>query len=151
LYAEDDPLAFRAMLIGTCDFLPERLLAWRRHGGNLTYVADARRGPEMAKHYRRCEAMVDQMLADAADWASRNPESRSAGYDHAVADLRFRKYRWSLWSVAHEEGINIRGFLVAARKMLAHSQTIRIFVGDAWRPLIGLLTPFHLQRLLARL
>lgn len=151
LYAEDDPFAFRAMLIGTCDFLPERLLAWRRHGDNLSYAGGVRRGPEMATHYRRCEAMVDQMLMDAADWAYRNPEARGGGFENAVFDLHFRKHRWSLWSVAHEEGINLRGFLVAARGLLAHSPTIRIFAGEAWRPLVGLITPFPLQRLLARL
>jgi glycosyltransferase involved in cell wall biosynthesis len=151
LYAEDDPLAFRAMLLGTCDFLPERLLGWRRHGDNLSYAGGVRRGPEMATHYRRCEAMVDQMLMDAAEWAHRNPEACGGGFENAVTDLRFRKHRWSLWSVAHEEGISLRGFLAAARRLLAHSPTIRIFAREAWRPLVGLVTPFPLQRLLSRL
>lgn len=151
LYAEDDPAAFRAMLLGSCDFLPTSLVRWRKHANNLSHGTGARRGPEMALHYRKCEAMIDQMLADAAEWASRNPGRIDAGIGNALADLRFQKARWALWAVAHEKGFKVIKGFAACRQLFALAPSLRIFVNHVWRPLFKMITPFPLQRLAASL
>lgn len=148
LYAEDDPAAFRAMLLGGCDFLPIALTRWRRHGTNLSHGTGARRGPEMAVHYRRCEAMIDQMLADTAEWAAKHPEAAQRA-ENAVANLRLQKARWALWAVAHEQGISLRGFVATARQVRVHSPTWLAFLSYAWRPFAGMFIPYPLQRFLA--
>lgn len=149
LYAEDDPAAFRAMLLGTCDFLPETLMRWRRHEHNLSHGTGARRGPEMSAHFRRCEAMVDQMLADAAEWKMRHGDRPGAGFDHAVSTLRFHKAKWALWAAAHESGLSLRAFGSAAREMSARRPSLGALLKEAWRPTCRMLMPFSLQRLMA--
>lgn len=149
LYAEDDPAAFRAMLLGTCDFLPEPLVHWRRHANNLSYGTGSRRGPEMAVHYRKCEAMVDQMLADAVEWKSRNEGRLGLGIDHAVSSLRFHKAKWALWAAAHESGLRLRAFGSAMREMSACRPSLGALLKEAWRPTCRMLIPFPLQRLMA--
>ena len=149
LYAEDDPAAFRAMLLGTCNFLPEPLVCWRRHANNLSHGAGSRRGPEMAIHYRRCEAMIDQMLSDMSEWALKHPEAPLRS-KNALTNLSLQKARWSLWAAAHEEGINVSGFLFSARQLWAHCPTWSAFIAQAWRPFVGMLTPYSFQRFLAR-
>lgn len=148
IYAEDDPAAFRAMLLGGCDFLPIALTRWRRHGNNLSHGNGLRRGPEMATHYRRCEAMIDQMLSDASEWARKNPEA-SLRSETALVNLRLQKVKWSLWATAHEAGVNMTGFLASARELRAHSPSTWYFLSQVWRPLFGMLTPYAIQRFLA--
>ena len=150
LYAEDAPAAFRAMLLGTCDFLPEALVRWRRHANNLTYGAGARRGPEMAVHFRKCEAMVDQMLADAGEWAIRHAGISGPGFDHAVSNLRFHKAKWALWAAAHEQGVSLSAFFSAAKNMAESQPTLYEFMKEAWRPAFRMFMPFSLQRLMAK-
>jgi len=151
LYAEDDPAAFRAMLLGSCDFLPLSLVRWRKHANNLSHGTGARRGPEMALHFRKCEAMIDQMLADADEWVSRNPRSIDEGFGNALADLRFQKARWALWAVAHEKGVRIAAFMCCLRAMNRHSFSMRAFITGAWRPLLKMFTPYFAQRLFVRI
>lgn len=151
LYAEDEPAVFRAMLLGTCDFLPEPLVHWRRHAKNLSYGGGVRRGPEMAVHFRKCEAMVDQMLADAVEWKSRHEGGLGLGIDHAASILRFHKAKWALWSAAHESGLSLSRFSASACQLWAHAPTRSSFFTQAWRPLVGMLTPYAFQGLLARL
>ena len=151
LYAEDDPAAFRAMLLGTCDFLPEPLVHWRRHANNLSHGTGSRRGPEMAVHYRKCEAMVDQMLADADEWVIRHTDISGLGFDHAVSNLRFHKAKCALWAAAHEKGIHLGAFFSASKALLASRPTLFAFVKEFWRPAFRMLMPFTLQRLLANL
>jgi len=151
LYAEDDPATFRAMLLGSCDFLPLSLVRWRKHANNLSHGTGARRGPEMALHFRKCEAMIDQMLADADEWVSRNPRSIDEGFGNALADLRFQKARWALWAVAHENGLKVIKGFAACRQLFARAPSFRIFVNHVWRPLFKMITPFPLQRLAASL
>ncbi len=149
IYAEDDPVAFRAMLLGSCDFLPIAMTRWRRHGNNLSHGTGVRRGPEMAIHYRRCEAMIDQMLSDASEWVTKHPQA-SLRPENALANLRLQKAKWSLWAAAHEAGVNMSGFLASARQLRAHSPTKTEFLAQSWRPLLGMLTPYAIQRFLAR-
>lgn len=149
IYAEDDPAAFRAMLLGGCDFLPIALTRWRRHENNLSHGTGVRRGPDMAIHYRRCEAMIDQMLSDASEWVTKHPEA-SLRAESALANLRLQKARWSLWAAAYETGLSLSGFLASARQLRAHSPTKLDFLAQAWRPFIGMLTPYAIQRCLAR-
>jgi glycosyltransferase involved in cell wall biosynthesis len=149
IYAEDDPAAFRAMLLGGCDFLPIALTRWRRHGNNLSHGAGSRRGPAMAIHYRRCEAMIDQMLSDASEWAAKQPKA-SLRPGNALANLRYQKARWALWAVAHEAGVSLSGFLTSARQLWAHTPAKSLFFAQAWRPLVGMLTPFVVQGMLSR-
>jgi len=149
IYAEDDPAAFRAMLLGGCDFLPIALTRWRRHGNNLSHGTGLSRGPEMAIHYRRCEAMIDQMLSDASEWVTKHPQA-SLRPENALANLRLQKAKWSLWAAAHEAGVNMSGFLASARQLRAHSPTKTEFLAQSWRPLLGMLTPYAIQRVLAR-
>ncbi len=149
LYAEDDPAAFRAMLLGTCDFLPETLIRWRRHEHNLSHGNFVRRGPEMSVHFRRCEAMVDQMLADAAEWKIRQRERPGAGFDHAVSAFCFHKAKWALWAAAHESGLSLRAFCSAAQGMSACRPSLEALLKEAWRPTCRILIPFPLQRLMA--
>lgn len=149
LYAEDDPCAFRAMLLGTCDFLPESLIHWRRHSNNLSHGTGARRGPEMAAHFCKCEAMMDQMLADAEAWIENggNPDRVAA----AVAGFRFQKAKWALWAVAHERGLPLVGAFRCVRALAANAPGASAFCREVWRPALRLFTPFVLQRALARL
>jgi glycosyltransferase involved in cell wall biosynthesis len=149
IYAEDDPAAFRAMLLGGCDFLPIALTRWRRHENNLSHGIGVRRGPEMATHYRRCEAMIDQMLSDASEWVAKHPDA-SLRLENALANLRLQKARWSLWAAAHEAGVSFSGFLASARQLRAHSHANSDFLAQAWRPFVGMLTPYAIQRFLAR-
>ena len=149
VYAEDDPAVFRAMLLGTCDFLPVSLVAWRKHGNNMSHGAGAPRDAKMARHYRRCEAMIDQMLADAAEWTSRN--SPTDGLEKALRELRFQKARWALWSVAHEDGMRIRSFMACLSAMRKQRPSWATVLSEAWRPLIKMLTPFFIQRILVGL
>lgn len=151
LYAEDDPLAFRAMLLGSCDFLPLSLVRWRKHANNLSHGTGARRGPEMALHFRKCEAMIDQMLADADAWASRNSQRIDNGFRNALADLRFQKARWALWAVAHEEGLRLAQAGAACRQLFAHAPSPFKFISHAWRPIVRMITPFAVQRLAANI
>lgn len=149
LYAEDDPAAFRAMLLGTCDFLPERLAGWRRHAHNLSHGTGGRRGPEMAAHFRTCEAMMDQMLADAEGWVARHDSVTPDGLRNAMANLRFQKSKWALWAAAHEGGISAGAFLRALRSLHAHRTSALSGLREPWRPLFKMLTPFCLQGLMA--
>ncbi|MEI7651997.1 MAG: glycosyltransferase [Verrucomicrobiota bacterium] len=151
LYAEDDPAAFRAMLLGTCDFLPEPLVRWRRHANNLSYAGGSKRGPEMAVHFRKCEAMVDQMIADADEWKARHRDRPGAGFDHAVTTFRFHKAKWALWAAAHERGLSLLAFFLAARNMAECRPTLYAFLKETWRPACRMFMPFSLQRLLANL
>jgi len=151
LYAEDDPAAFRAMLLGTCDFLPEPLVRWRRHANNLSYAGGSRRGPEMAVHFRKCEAMVDQMLADADEWVIRNAGMSAPGLEQAVSSLRFHKAKWALWAVAHEKGVRLSAFFAAAKKMAGCHPSPSVFLKEAWRPACRMVMPFPLQRVMAKL
>ncbi len=151
LYAEDDPAAFRAMLLGTCGFLPERLVRWRRHEHNLSHGTGARRGPEMAAHFRRCAAMVDQMLADADEWNNGHRARPGPGFGYAVSALRFHRAKWQLWAAAHEEGLSFRSFVSAAHEMSVHKPSVAAFLKEAWRPACRMLMPFRLQRALANL
>jgi glycosyltransferase involved in cell wall biosynthesis len=151
LYAEDEPAAFRAMLLGTCDFLPEPLVRWRRHANNLSHGTGSRRGPEMAVHFRKCEAMVDQMLADAGEWVIRNPGISISGFEHAVTSLRFHKAKWSLWAVAHDKGVRLSAFFAAAKDMAGCDPSPSVFLKEAWRPACRMIMPFPLQRVMAKL
>jgi glycosyltransferase involved in cell wall biosynthesis len=151
LYAEDDPAAFRAMLLGTCDFLPEPLVRWRRHANNLSYGTGSRRGPEMAVHFRKCEAMVDQMLADADEWVIRNAGMSAPGLEQAVSSLRFQKAKWALWAVAHEKGVRLSAFFAAAKNMAGCHPSPSVFLKEAWRPACRMVMPFPLQRVMAKL
>jgi len=148
LYAEDDPLAFRAMLLGTCDFIPEQLVRWRRHDRNLSHGSRNPRGPEMAVHFRKCEAMIDQMLADAEKWASGRPGHPESVLELAMPGLRFQKAKWRLWAAAHENGIRIGAFLSALFAMAEH-RPWSVCLREACRPAFGMFLPFPLQRLLA--
>jgi glycosyltransferase involved in cell wall biosynthesis len=151
LYAEDDPAAFRAMLLGTCDFLPEPLVHWRRHANNLSHGTGSSRGPEMAVHYRKCEAMVDQMLADAAEWKSRHEGRLGPGFDHAISSLHFYKAKWALWAAAHERGLSLRAFCSAAKELSARRMSTLALLKEAWRPACRMFIPFPIQRLIAKL
>ena len=151
LYAEDEPAAFRAMLLGTCDFLPEPLVHWRRHASNLSHGAGSRRGPEMAVHFRKCEAMVDQMLADAGEWVTRHAGTSGLGFDHAVSNLRFHKAKWALWAAAHEQGVSFSAFFSAAKDMAEGRPSLYEFMKEAWRPTFRMFMPFSLQRLMAKI
>lgn len=150
LYSEDDPAAFRAMLLGGCDFIPTPLTRWRRHGNNLSYGMGGRRGPEMAVHYRRCEAMIDQMLRDGAEWTAKHPKE-SPGLANALANFRLQKARWSLWATAHETGVSLYRFLGSAQELHAQSPSTLNFITLVWRPLVGMLTPYPIQRLISGL
>lgn len=149
IYAEDDPAAFRAMLLGGCDFLPLPLTRWRRHDNNLSHGTGLRRGPEMATHYQRCEAMIDQMLSDACEWSAKHLDA-SRRLDNALANLRFQKAKWSLWAAAHEAGVSLSALLASAKELRAYSHSNSEFLAQAWRPFLGMLTPYALQRFLAR-
>ena len=149
LYAEDDPAAFRAMLLGTCDFLPEPLVHWRRHANNLSHGTGARRGPEMSVHFRKCEAMVDQMLADAVEWKPRNEGRLGLGIDHAVSSFRFHKAKWALWAAAHEQGVSLSAFFSAAKDMAESRTSLYEFMKETWRPAFRMFMPFPLQRAMA--
>ena len=151
LYAEDDPAAFRAMLLGTCDFLPEPLVHWRRHANNLSHGTGSSRGPEMAVHYRKCEAMVDQMLADAVEWKSRHEGRLGPGFDHAISSLHFYKAKWALWAAAHERGLSLRAFCSAAKELSARRMSTLALLKEAWRPACRMFIPFPIQRLIAKL
>jgi len=151
LYAEDDPAAFRAMLLGTCDFLPETLVRWRRHENNLSHGGGSKRGPEMAVHFRKCEAMVDQMIADADEWVMRHGVMPRGHFDIAVSSLRFQKAKWALWAAAHEKGLSLLAFFLAARNMAECRPTLYAFLKETWRPACRMFMPFSLQRLLANL
>jgi glycosyltransferase involved in cell wall biosynthesis len=149
LYAEDQPAAFRAMLLGSCDFLPEPLVRWRRHANNLSHGTGSRRGPEMAVHFLKCEAMVDQMLADAGEWVIRNSRTTTPGFEHAVTSLRFHKAKWALWAVAHEKGVRLSAFFAAAKDMAGCYPSPSVFLKEAWRPACRMIMPLTLQRFLA--
>ena len=151
LYAEDDPAAFRAMLLGTCDFLPETLMRWRRHEHNLSHGRGARRGPEMADHFRRCEAMVSQMLSDADEWKARLGGRPGPGFAHAISSLRFHKAKWALWAAAHERGLSLRAFYSAAKELSARRPSMGAMLKEAWRPTCRMLMPFPFQRFMANL
>jgi len=151
LYAEDDPAAFRAMLLGTCDFLPEPLVHWRRHTNNLSHGTGSSRGPEMAVHYRKCEAMVDQMLADAVEWKSRHEGRLGPGFDHAISSLHFYKAKWALWAAAHERGLSLRALCSATKELSARRMSTLALLKEAWRPACRMFIPFPIQRLIAKL
>lgn len=146
LYAEDDPAAFRAMLLGTCDFLPEPLVRWRRHEHNLSHGTGARRGPEMATHFKKCEAMVDQMIADAREFLKLSATESAAGVDRALANLHYQKAKWALWAIAHENGAGICRFAASVRELFrCGAGPIRV-AAEAWRPLLKMLTPYRIQQ-----
>jgi glycosyltransferase involved in cell wall biosynthesis len=151
LYAEDDPAAFRAMLLGTCDFLPERLVGWRRHANNLSYGTGVRRGPEMAVHYRKCEAMVEEMLADVGEWIMRYKKGPAPWLDVVTTTLRFHKAKWALWAAAHEQGLSLTAFFLAAKDMAERRPPFFVFLREIWRPSFRMFMPFSLQRLMANL
>ncbi len=149
LYAEDDPCAFRAMLLGTCDFLPEPLIRWRRHSNNLSHGKGTRRGPEMAAHFRRCEAMMDQMIDDAEVWVvmGGSPDRAEA----ALAGFRFQKAKWALWAVAHERGLSLVAACRGVRALAVSAPSATAFFREVWRPVLRLFVPFVVQRALVRL
>jgi glycosyltransferase involved in cell wall biosynthesis len=151
LFAEDEPAAFRAMLLGTCDFLPERLVSWRRHANNLSYAGGSSRGPEMAVHFRKCEAMVDQMLADADEWRVRHNRTPKPGLEQALSVLRFHKAKWALWAAAHEKGLSFTAMFSAAKDMVEHRPAFLEFLKEAWRPTVRMFMPFSFQRLMVKL
>ncbi len=151
LYAEDDPSAFRAMLLGTCDFLPERLVRWRRHANNLSHGTGVRRGPEMALHYRKCEAMVEEMIADVGEWIMRYKDGPAPWLDAVILTLRFHKAKWALWAAAHEQGLSVSAFFSAAKDMAERRPPLILFLREIWRPACRMFMPFSLQRLMANL
>jgi glycosyltransferase involved in cell wall biosynthesis len=150
LFAEDDPAVFRAMLLGTCDFMPEPLVSWRRHAHNLSYAGGSSRGPEMAVHFHKCEAMVDQMLADVDEWKVRHGRTPKPGLEQALSILRFHKAKWALWAAAHEKGIRLSALVPAVKDMAACYPPPSIFLNEVWRPACRMITPFPLQRLFAK-
>lgn len=151
IYAEDEPAAFRAMLLGTCDFLPERLVRWRRHSRNLSHGGGLAVGPEMAGHFRKCERMIDQMISDADERSALVSIDSVPCLENARQGLRFEKAKWSLWASAHEEGLNARKFFEAALRCYKFAPSFKRFVETVWRPCGKFMTPFTLQRLMKRM
>lgn len=151
LFAEDDPAAFRAMLLGTCDFLPERLVAWRRHATNLSYGSGSVRGPGMAIQYRKCEAMVEEMIADAGEWVMRHELKLGNEFGNAVSSLRFYKSKWALWAAAHESGLSLHKFFSAVKEMAEIAPPPSLFLKEVWRPAFRMFTPFLVQRLMVNI
>jgi len=149
MYAEDVPLAFRAMLLGTCDFIPEQLVLWRRHDRNLSHGSRNPRGPEMAVHFRKCEAMVDQMICDASHRAKHHPQCADLVAKVALPNIRFQKSKWMFWAAAHERGVRLDLLLPALREMIKHRPTWKELATTAWLPACRALIPFPIQRALA--
>jgi hypothetical protein len=104
----------------------------------------------MAVHYRKCEAMVDQMLADAVEWKSRHEGRLGLGIDHAVSSLRFHKAKWALWAAAHEQGVSLSAFFSAAKDMAVSRTSLYEFMKETWRPAFRMFMPFSLQRLMVK-
>jgi glycosyltransferase involved in cell wall biosynthesis len=146
LFGEDEPAAFRAMMLGTCDFMPEFLVSWRRHEKNLSNGGGVNLEPGIAAHFRRSEAMVDQMLADADEWLSKSAKKAPPGFLHAVSRLRFQKAKWALWAAAHERGLSIAAFISAFASMASSSPKPLLLIQQTWRPFFKMVMPFTLQR-----
>jgi glycosyltransferase involved in cell wall biosynthesis len=151
MFAEDEPAAFRAMLLGTCDFLPEPLVRWRRHSNNLSHGGRLSCGPEMAAHFRKCESMVEQMISDAGEYSARTAGNLAPGTENALIGLRFQKAKWALWTAAHEEGLQLRAFFSALKGLRKYAPSFGEFIRVAWRPSYKILTPFSVQRMLRSL
>ena len=147
LYCEDDPMVFRAMLIGSCDFLPKPLIKWRRHRKNLSNGG----GCELSLHFRRLEATVDQMLFDSSVHLLNQPCPPGNGHRNAVSYLSFMKYKWALWGAAQESGARLGKFASASRGLFSHRPSFAGFLAVAWRPFFRMLTPAPALRLFRKI
>ena len=151
MYAEDEPAAFRAMLLGTCDFLPETLVHWRRHSSNLSHGGGLSYGPELAGHFRKCERMVEQMISDAEEHTIHSGGNILQGLENALSELRLQKAKWTLWATACEKGLPLRAFFRALEGLWKYAPSFGEFIQLSWRPSCKILTPFPVQRTLRRL
>jgi glycosyltransferase involved in cell wall biosynthesis len=151
LYAEDEPAAFRAMLLGTCDFLPETLVYWRRHSSNLSHGGGLSYGPDLAGHFRKCERMVEQMISDAEEHTIHSDSNVLQGLVNALSGLRLQKAKWTLWAAACEKGLPLRAFFRALEDLWKCAPSFAEFIQLSWRPSCKILTPFSVQRTFRRL
>lgn len=151
MYAEDEPAAFRAMLLGTCDFLPETLVHWRRHSSNLSHGGGLSYGPDLAGHFRKCERMVEQMISDAEEHTIHSGGNVLQGLENALSGLRLQKAKWTLWAAACEKGLPLRAFFGALEGLWKYAPSFAEFIQLSWRPFCKILTPFSVQRTFRRL
>lgn len=133
---EDNMLTLRAVLVGECRCLPEALLAYRLHGGNLNdqvfdrsgadYVAFERRHRRVLAMYREIAADQRRCVAARADL----PEERKrlglelarmyeleADMREAILDLPRRQWLGPLWRGVQHPGLR-RKSLERALKLL---------------------------------
>lgn len=76
-FVEDNMLSLRAALVGECRCLPEALLGYRRHGGNLNDWMFDRSGHDYSTYERRNRrvlTMYRQIAADQERCAEARPE-----------------------------------------------------------------------------
>jgi glycosyltransferase involved in cell wall biosynthesis len=74
---EDNMLTLRAVLLGECRCLPEALLGYRRHGGNLNDQVFDRSGADYAtfeRRHRKIIAMYRDIAADQRRCVAARPE-----------------------------------------------------------------------------
>lgn len=149
-HAEDEICMMRAALLGTVDFSPDVHLYWRLHGENQSFGTGLYRGPKQAVKYA-CQAnMYDQFLADldkAKEWLG--PVFLGDHGRLASAFIAMRE-EWKLWEVCHEAGFPLVRYLRRLGSLAAVSRSWPAVMRRVWRPTIKMLTPYWLQRILAR-
>lgn len=103
---EDAQLPFRAALAGEIAYAPERLLRYRRHGGNVTHALHSLASLAAARQARaevltRMAALAEIRRADLAHFLRCHPEARTrlARLDKAIAEsLALAQDEAELWS-----------------------------------------------------
>jgi glycosyltransferase involved in cell wall biosynthesis len=151
VYADDRVYAFRAILLGGCDFLSEPMVRWRDHGENLSFLSGRLRGPHLEQYFNRCAAVIDQHMQDLASWKDRQ---MNLGQDHLPrfeSELRAERARLRFLSVCHRPGIDIISVSKAALVWFATPGVKISRSGFFAKAMIQLVTPYPLQRALVRL
>lgn len=134
---EDNMLTLRAALVGECRCLPEALLAYRLHGGNLNAKVFDRSGVDYAafeRRHRRVLVMYRDIAADQRRCVAARPglpeERRRLGLElarmyeleaemrEAILDRPRRQWLGPLWRGIQHPGLRRKSFERALKLLL---------------------------------
>lgn len=151
VYADDRVYAFRAILLGGCNFLSEPMVWWRDHGENLSFLSGRLRGPHLEKHFNRCAAVIEQHMQDLSFWKDRQTSLEPDNLPQFESELRTERARLRFLSACHRPGVAIITVSKAALVWLVAPGARIPRLGSLTKAMIQLVTPYPLQRALVRL
>jgi glycosyltransferase involved in cell wall biosynthesis len=151
VYADDRVYAFRAILLGGCDFLSEPMVRWRDHGENLSFLSGRLRGPHLENYFRRCAAVLEQHMQDLDFWKERQTSSEPYHLHRFQSELRAERDRLRFLSACHKPGIAIVSVLKAAIVWLTAPGEKIPRLAPLAKAMMQLVTPYPLQRALVRI